>query len=62
MKTGSATHLLFNLFFLLAIGVSLVFTYYHTIILQDFEHFRDPETVPESSDFIVDIGAWVQSF
>lgn len=45
-----------------AVGVSVSLTYYHTIVLQDYQAFIDPETVPEASDFIAYLATEVASY
>lgn len=52
----------FYILLFLAVGVSIGLTYYHSIVLQDYAAFTDPETVPEASDFIAYLATELGSY
>lgn len=41
--------------FFLAIIYSIALTYYHTVILQDYVVFTDPNEVPDPTDFVANL-------
>lgn len=53
--------ILFALFFL-AMILSIGFVYYHSIVLEDYVVYTDPDAVPDAADFFAYLITAMQSY